>query len=128
MVYETNGPGANRLNDPSGPTDTSGVAAEAKSAAADLGRQASRKMDQVRATAAGGLDTAASAVHTGGERVAGAAHSAGDALTSGAQYLREHDARDMIDDLMQVVRNNPGPALLGALALGFVVGRSLSRG
>src|SRR5579864_5152051 len=108
MVYETNGPGANRLNEPSGlPEGTSGVAAEAKSAAADLGRQASRKMDQVRTTTAGGLDTAASAVHTGGERLAGAAHSAGDALTSSAQYLRENDARDMVDDLMQVVRNNP---------------------
>jgi ElaB/YqjD/DUF883 family membrane-anchored ribosome-binding protein len=129
MVYETKGPGANRLNEPSGLSEgTSGVAAEAKSAAADLGRQASRKMDQVRATAAGSLDTAAGAVHTGGDRLAGAAHSAGDALTSGAQYLREHDARDMIDDLMQVVRNNPGPALLGAVALGFLLGRSLSRG
>jgi hypothetical protein len=33
----------------------------------------------------------------------------------------------MMGDLMQLVRNNPGPALLGALALGFLVGRALSR-
>jgi hypothetical protein len=34
----------------------------------------------------------------------------------------------MIDDVMQLVKNNPGPALLGAAALGFLVGRALSRG
>jgi hypothetical protein len=33
----------------------------------------------------------------------------------------------MMEDLKQLVRNNPGPALLGALALGFVVGRVFSR-
>jgi ElaB/YqjD/DUF883 family membrane-anchored ribosome-binding protein len=129
MVYDTHSLGTNRLNEPSGLTeDTLGAASEARSAAAELGRKASRKADQVRATAADSLDTAASAVHTGGEHVASAAHSAAGALSSGAQYVREHGARDMIDDLMQLVKNNPGPALLGAAALGFVVGRALSRG
>jgi ElaB/YqjD/DUF883 family membrane-anchored ribosome-binding protein len=127
MVYESNSPGANRLNEPSGLSEDT-LASETRSAAAELGRKASRKADRVRATAADSLDTAASAVHTGGERVASAAHSAAGALTSGAQYVREHDARDMIDDVMQLVKNNPGPALLGAAALGFLVGRALSRG
>jgi ElaB/YqjD/DUF883 family membrane-anchored ribosome-binding protein len=125
MVFETKSPGANRLNEPSGLSEN--TASEARSAAADLGRKASRKADQIRTTAAESLDTAASAVHTGAERVASAAHSAAEALTSGAQYVRKHDARDMIDDLMQLVKNNPGPAVLGALALGFVVGRGFSR-
>jgi ElaB/YqjD/DUF883 family membrane-anchored ribosome-binding protein len=127
MVYESNSPGANRLNEPSGLSEDT-LASETGSAAAELGRKAYRKADRARATAADSLDTAASAVHTGGERVASAAHSAAGALTSGAQYVREHDARDMIDDVMQLVKNNPGPALLGAAALGFLVGRALSRG
>jgi ElaB/YqjD/DUF883 family membrane-anchored ribosome-binding protein len=129
MPYEpTNSPGTNRVNDPSTLGDDARRAtSEASAATAELARKASRKADQARATAAEGLDTAAGAVHTGAARVASAARSAADALTSSAQYVREHDARDMMDDLMQVVKNNPGPALLGAVALGFVLGRALSR-
>src|ERR1700683_2386012 len=117
MVYETNSPGANLS-----------AASEARSAAAELAHKASRKVDQVRATAADSLDTAASAVDKGGERVASAAHGAAGAISSGAQCVRAHGARHMIDDLAQLVKNNPGPALLGAAALGFVLGRALSRG
>ena len=45
---------------------------------------------------------------------------------AGADYLRENSARDMVDDAMDVVKNNPGVALLGAVALGFLVGRVFS--
>ncbi|HYL71352.1 MAG TPA: hypothetical protein VET66_12725 [Steroidobacteraceae bacterium] len=82
---------------------------------------------RLRSSTASGLDSAAGAVHAGGERVASAAHRAGDALASGAAYVRDHDVRDMVDDLAEVVRNNPGPALLCAAALGFVLGRSVYR-
>ena len=123
MGYETNTPGSDRVNDPSGLDDE----LLAASAGAELGRKAARRADQVRATAADNLESAASAMHSGGARVASAADSAAEALTSSADYVRDHDIRDMIDDLIDVVRNNPGPALLGAVALGFVVGRALSR-
>ena len=83
--------------------------------------------ERLRSSAASGLNSAADAVHAGGERVASAAHRAGDALASGADYVRDNDVRDMVDDLAQVVRNNPGPALLCAAALGFVLGRSVYR-
>jgi ElaB/YqjD/DUF883 family membrane-anchored ribosome-binding protein len=83
--------------------------------------------ERLRSSAASGLTSAADAVHAGGERVASAAHSAGDALASGAEYVRDNDVRDMVDDLTAVVRNNPGPALLCAVALGFVLGRSVYR-
>jgi ElaB/YqjD/DUF883 family membrane-anchored ribosome-binding protein len=129
MAYEpTNTPGMNRVTDPSTlGEDARRATSEASAATAELARKASRKADQARATAAEGLDTAAGAMHTGAARVASAARSAADALTSSAQYVREHDARDMMDDLMEVVKNNPGPALLGAVAIGFVIGRALSR-
>jgi hypothetical protein len=128
MTYETNIPGTNRVNDPSSRSDdTSGASLGARSSADDVGREASGTAEQVRATAADSLDSAANAVHSGGARVASAAHSAADSLSSGAQYVRERDARDMIEDLREVVRNNPGSALLGAVALGFVVGRALYR-
>jgi hypothetical protein len=89
--------------------------------------------DQVRAGMAGGLDSAAESVESGaqglprGGKLRSAAHGAADALASGAHYLREHNTQDMIDDLMEVVKNNPGPALFGAVALGFLMGRAFTR-
>jgi hypothetical protein len=73
------------------------------------------------------LDSAASAVQTGGARVAGAAQRAGEALASSADYVRAHDARDIMDDLMEIIRSNPAPALLAAVALGFIMGRAVYR-
>jgi hypothetical protein len=66
-------------------------------------------------------------VHAGVERAADAGHSAGDALASGAEYVREHDVRDMMEDVMHVVRSNPGVALLSAATLGYLVGRVITR-
>ncbi len=109
MAYEPNNPESTRP-----PNPTAGVeekvlqsTAEAQARASELGRRADNL--------------------PGGARVAGAAHGAADALHSGADYLREHDMRQMVDDLREVVRNNPGVALLGAAALGFLVGRAVSR-
>jgi len=103
---------------------TAGAGIEKEPMAGGAGGDAAERL---RSSAAHGLDSAADAVHAGGERVASTAHRAGDALASGAEYVRDHDVRDMVDDLAQVVRNNPGPALLCAAALGFVLGRSVYR-
>ena len=95
--------------------------------------KATEAQERGRSAAAGGLDSAAEALHSGadalpsGGKVSAAAHSAADALASGADYLRGHDLQDMVDDLVEVVKNNPGPALLGAVALGFLMGRAFSR-
>lgn len=125
MVQETTGTDIGR--DPLASNDA-GLSEQAQGAAADLARKATRRAEQVRGRAAQGLDSAAKSVHAGGERVAHAAHSAGDALSTSARYVRENDLRDMVDDMLDVVRDNPGPALLGAAALGFLIGRAMSRG
>jgi ElaB/YqjD/DUF883 family membrane-anchored ribosome-binding protein len=139
MVYETSTPAAGRANEPSGlgddtlgasasmSTDDMGTPPRGKTTGEDLSRRASRKAEQIRTSAAEGLDSAASAMQTGGARVAGAAQRAGEALASGADYVRAHDARDMMDDLKEIIRSNPGPALLAAAALGFIVGRAVYR-
>jgi ElaB/YqjD/DUF883 family membrane-anchored ribosome-binding protein len=116
---------------PSNLTDKLSVAAgEAKSRAADLGRKAAESADQARSSAAAGLSTAAGAIedgaNEGGKRARRAAQATTKALSSGAEYLRDNSARDMLDDAMDVVKNNPGVALLGAVALGFLVGRAFS--
>ena len=83
--------------------------------------------DQARVSAAAGLDTVASNMHHGGDRVASAAHGAADAVSHGAGYLRDNDVQTMMGDRVDVIRRNPGPALLGAAAFGFLLGRALSR-
>ncbi len=98
-----------------------------KSKVQEVGARAAQRADQARVGAAAGLDNVASTLHQKGERVASAAHSAADAMTSGAEYLRDNDVRTMMNDLVEVIRRNPGPALIGAAALGFILGRALSR-
>jgi len=63
----------------------------------------------------------------GRARVVSAAHAAADSLTSTADYIRANDVKSMLADLKRVAANNPGPVLLGAVALGFLIARSFSR-
>lgn len=115
MAYESTHPGVANPGASSEPT------------ASAPGSSSAGKAERARRRAAAGLEGAAQSVHAGVERAAGAGHSAGNALSSGAQYLREHDAGAMMEDVMDVIRNNPGVAILGAAALGFLVGRLLTR-
>lgn len=112
--------------DPAG-NDDGGRLGALKSKAQDAAARASQRADQARAGAASGLDSVASQLHEKGERVASAAHSAADAVSHGAEYLRANDLQTMLSDLMDVIRRNPGPALVGAAALGFLLGRALGR-
>ena len=130
MATETGSSGFASGN-PSNLTDKlSAAATEGKARAAELGRKAADTADQARSSTAAGLSTAAEAIQDGadedGRRVRRAAQATAKALSTGADYVRENSARDMVDDAMDVVKNNPGVALLGAVALGFLVGRVFS--
>ncbi len=113
--------------DPGSITDNGGRTGTLKAKAQDMGAKATQRADQARVGAAAGLESVASTLHEKGERVASAAHSAADAVSYGAEYLRDNDVQTMLSDLMEVIRRNPGPSLLGAAALGFMLGRALSR-
>lgn len=110
----------------------SDAASQIKSKATELSHSAAAKMDNSRSAAAGGMASAAASLHghaddlPGGERVAGIAHSAADKLSSTADYIRGHDMDAMVNDIKALVKNNPGPALLGATAIGFLLGRAFS--
>jgi ElaB/YqjD/DUF883 family membrane-anchored ribosome-binding protein len=105
---------------------------QVKDKMSDVGRSAVDKIDENRGAAATGLDKAASAIHhqaenlPGGEKVSGLAHAAADKLSSTAGYVREHDVNRMMADVETLVKNSPGPALLAAAAIGFLVGRAFS--
>jgi ElaB/YqjD/DUF883 family membrane-anchored ribosome-binding protein len=139
MAYETSSSEAGRASAPTGlgddalraSDDLSGAAAaaasEAKAAARNLRDKVTAGAEQARNSAAEGLESASSAMHSGGERVARAAHRAGDALAHGAAYVRRNEITDMLEDVADLVRDNPGPALVCAAALGFMLGRAFYR-
>jgi ElaB/YqjD/DUF883 family membrane-anchored ribosome-binding protein len=112
------------------PTDTDGPTPIGPSG---LSEAAAEKVAEKRSAAVGGLDSAASALHqqadklTGGDPVKRAAHTAADALSSTADYVRENALKSMLADMQKIVRHNPGPALLTAAVLGFLVARSFAR-
>jgi ElaB/YqjD/DUF883 family membrane-anchored ribosome-binding protein len=108
----------------------SDAAGQVKDKVSNLGATAAEKIDQNRESAASGLENAASALHEkanripGGEKVADFAHSTAERLNSTAEYVREHDVKRMMADVETLVKNNPGPALISAAVLGFLVGRA----
>jgi ElaB/YqjD/DUF883 family membrane-anchored ribosome-binding protein len=108
-------------------------ARNAVSSMTDAAGDAAAALDQKRSTAADGLDTAASALHDraddlpGGETVRNVARATADRLSTGADYVRSHDAKRMMADVESFVKSHPGPALAIAAAFGFLLGRALSR-
>src|SRR5262245_65833941 len=108
-------------------------ARDARDAIYDTGNAAARTVDEGRTMAAERLDDAAYAIDEqaddlpGGRRVKEFARTAADRLSSTADYVRSHDAASMMADVETTVRNNPGPALLVAAAVGFMVGRAFAR-
>jgi ElaB/YqjD/DUF883 family membrane-anchored ribosome-binding protein len=108
----------------------SSAATEAKSKAADLGRKAADTVDQARPATAAGLSAAAGSIDDNADQATHlaqrAAHRTAHALSASAEYIRDNSVREMMDDAMAVVKNNPGAALLGAAAIGFIVGRAFS--
>ena len=117
-----------------GGTDTaSSTASRAKTGGSGIGHAAAENIDETRSAAAGGLDSAASTLHQkagslpGGESVKGAARAAADALNTTPECIRENDVKSMFAGVQKFVKNNPGPALLTAAVLGFLVARTFSR-
>jgi ElaB/YqjD/DUF883 family membrane-anchored ribosome-binding protein len=98
-----------------------------------MGQRVADTIDQNRGAAASGMESAASALRDradtlpGGEKVANAAHATANAVCVAADYVRQNDLKTMMADVQQLVKNNPGPALLTAAALGFLIARTFSR-
>ena len=108
-------------------------AREVKHAAFDATRSATKKIDEARPGVAERLETAASTIEEraesipGGQRVKEFTQAAADRLSTTADYVRSHDARRMVSDLEEVVKNNPWPAVLVGAFLGFILGRAAVR-
>lgn len=108
----------------------SDMASHAKNTASDWGRTAASAVDRNMKSAAGALESTASAIR---ERVPATgkvneiATTAADKIETTARYLRDHDTRDMVAGMESAVRRNPGASLAAALAVGFLIGTAMRR-
>jgi ElaB/YqjD/DUF883 family membrane-anchored ribosome-binding protein len=98
-----------------------------------LGRSAVDTIEQGRRAAASSLQNAASTLHDradhlpGVEKAGSVAHSTADKLEAVAGYMRDHDTKQMMADVEDVVKRRPGQSLLVAVALGFFIGKVFSK-
>jgi hypothetical protein len=106
---------------------TSDPIQQAKDKVSQAAQRIGETIDSQRHKAAAGLDKTASALHQGGDKLGSAVHGAAHSIESTASYLRKNDMRRMMDDVGNVVKNNPGPSLVAAVVLGFILGHALNR-
>ncbi|HXJ38305.1 MAG TPA: hypothetical protein VNH18_03445, partial [Bryobacteraceae bacterium] len=104
----------------------SDMASQVRAKVSDIGHAAADKIDQNRIRAASNLENAAASIQDKADTVTGLANSAANRLNYTADYLRVHDANDMVGHVRRIVRHNPGPALLAAAVFGFLVGRAVT--
>lgn len=109
-----------------------GITSQVKDSVSDLGTAAANKFDENREAAAAGLKDAASNLHqnagslSGGDKLTSMAHSAASALDSTADWVRENNSTKIMADVSSLVKRNPGPSMLAAIAVGFLIGRAFS--
>lgn len=124
------------MSDPEAESSMSGRISDAveqtKNKISDFGSVAAEKFEQNRVAAASGLESAADTLHEkadqlpGGQKVAEMAHSAADKLDATAGFFRQHDLNRMMSDVENMVKRNPGPALLAAAGVGFLLARAFT--
>jgi ElaB/YqjD/DUF883 family membrane-anchored ribosome-binding protein len=98
----------------------SDAAEEARHRAGDMAEAAANEIEEQREHAAVAFDKTAAALRQRGERLSDAAQAASERLHSTADYLHAHDANEMVEDLKELVRRHPGPAVAAAMIFGFV--------
>ena len=109
------------------------VTAKAKAKAEQWTESASETADRQRENVSSGLERAASTLHEkatnipGGPRAVSAVHRFADGMETTASYLREHDFADMRDDVINLCKRYPVQSLVSAVAVGFLLGRSIRR-
>jgi hypothetical protein len=102
---------------------------EAKEKASQLGHEAEEKFDRARQSVADTMQRTADGLReraAGDTRYASYAQGAANRVESAARYVRDHRAGDYVGDLEGVIRRHPGRSFLAALAVGFLLGRSMS--
>jgi len=100
----------------------------AQDKARETAQAAGHKAEDATAALGGSLKTAAASVreHTPHEGTLGRASEAvADTLEKGGAYLQEKNLHGMAEDVTEMIKRNPIPAVLVGVGLGFLLGRTL---
>lgn len=113
---------------PQSMSDAEAAAKQAADRATDIGRDAVDQLDSSRGSIADGLNKTASAIRSSAPGpIAEHAETAAGAIEDAAEYVRNRDVFAMASDLTAVVKRNPGPSLIAAVAVGFLIGMMFRR-
>jgi hypothetical protein len=116
------------------------MAAEAAAKAKDIGSNVAQKASDAASFIGKKADDATSAVGAGMKSVAGAIRdktsdkgmigatgsAVANTLEQGARYLEEQGLSGIGNDMTNLIRRNPIPALLVGIGLGFLVARAIT--
>jgi hypothetical protein len=98
--------------------------------AKDFASQAGQRADDAAASVGGGMKSLAGQVRERGPHeglLGSAASGAANALERGGRYLQEEGVTGMAEDLTNLIRRNPIPAMLVGIGIGFLFARLTSR-
>jgi len=98
--------------------------------AKEVGRQVGERAEQATAAAGRGMQNVADTIreHAPSSGMLGsAAEGVSRTFERGGRYLEDRRISGVAEDLTSAIRNNPVPALLVAVGVGFLLARALSR-
>ena len=106
------------------------VASAAMSKAQDLAGSASKRVDEATAAIGERVKSAASAIRDRGpsEGMLGTASSAvADSLEHTGRYIQEEGVIGMVEDVAELIRRNPIPAMLVGVGIGYLLAKVTRR-
>jgi len=98
--------------------------------ASDLASGVAERADAAIHATGKGMENLAAGIRerTPSEGILGTAScKVADTLESSGKYLEEHGMGDMVNDVTEIIRRNPIPAVLVGVGIGFVLARATSR-
>lgn len=98
--------------------------------AREVGRQVGERAEQATSAAGRGMQNVADTIREhapSGGMLGGAAQAVSSTFERGGRYLENEGLSGMGNDLTSAIRNNPVPALLLAVGVGFLLARAMSR-
>jgi len=98
------------------------------SAATAATTAASNTAERLTSAAASGAKNLGETIREKGPQdgmLGGATRAVGNTLEEGAKYLEQEGFSGMMDDVTDLIRRNPVPAVLVGIGIGFLIGRTL---
>jgi ElaB/YqjD/DUF883 family membrane-anchored ribosome-binding protein len=113
--------------------DVKDKAQDTAQTALEMGKQAATKVgekaDDATAATGRGIQSVAGTLRENlpqSGMIGGATRAVADTLEQGGRYLEHEKLSGMAEDITDVIRSHPVPALFIALGIGFLLGRALS--